>query len=62
MYTQHFDPVGDSLGLSTIFAGGMAGEEGELFRVVLKWSIALVLILCVLVVLQSTAVLSWIVP
>jgi L-lactate permease len=62
MYTQHFDPVGDSLGLSTIFAVGMAGQEGDLFRTVFTWSVLLVLILCVLVVLQSTSVLSWMVP
>jgi lactate permease len=43
-------------------AVGMAGQEGDLFRTVVKWSIFLVLILCVLVVLQSTAVLSWMVP
>jgi lactate permease len=46
VYTQHFDPVG----------------EGDLFRVVFKWSVFLVLILCVIVVLRSTAVLSWMVP
>jgi lactate permease len=42
-------------------AVGMAGQEGELFRTVLKWSIVLVLIMCVLVLLQSTAILSWMV-
>jgi lactate permease len=40
----------------------MAGQEGDLFRTVIKWSVFLVLILCVLVVLQSTAILSWMVP
>jgi lactate permease len=42
-------------------AVGLAGQEGELFRTVLKWSIALVLIMCVIVLLQSTAILSWMV-
>ena len=31
-------------------------------RSVLRWSIALVAFMCVLVYLQSTAVLSWMVP
>jgi lactate permease len=42
-------------------AVGMGGREGELFRRVLGWSLALLLIMCVLVYLQSTAVLSWMV-
>jgi lactate permease len=42
-------------------AVGMAGREGELFRRVLGWSLLLLLIMCVLVYLQSTAVLSWMV-
>src|SRR4051812_8266366 len=42
-------------------AVGMGGEEGELFRRVLGWSILLLLVMCVLVYLQSTAVLSWMV-
>ena len=42
-------------------AVGLAGQEGELFRKVLKWSVLLVLIMCVLVYLQSTAVLDWMV-
>jgi lactate permease len=42
-------------------AVAMAGQEGELFRTVLKWSIVLVLLMCVLVLLQSTAILSWMV-
>jgi lactate permease len=42
-------------------AVGMAGREGDLFRRVLKWSLVLVLIMCVLVYLQSTAVLDWMV-
>src|SRR3954464_13468162 len=43
-------------------AVGMAGREGDLFRTVLKWSLILVLIMCVLAYLQSTSVLSWMVP
>jgi lactate permease len=42
-------------------AVGMAGQEGDLFRKVLGWSIALVLIMCVLVYLQSTDILGWMV-
>jgi lactate permease len=42
-------------------AVGMTGKEGDLFRVVLKWSLALVLLMCVLVYLQSTDVLGWMV-
>jgi lactate permease len=42
-------------------AVGMAGQEGDLFRKVLKWSILLVLVMCVLVYLQSTPVLDWMV-
>jgi lactate permease len=42
-------------------AVGMAGQEGDLFRKVLKWSVLLVLIMCVLIYLQSTAVLDWMV-
>jgi len=43
-------------------AVGLAGREGDIFRVVLKWSIALVLVMCILVYLQSTSVFSWMVP
>jgi lactate permease len=39
----------------------MAGQEGDLFRRVVKWSILLVLIMSALVYLQSTAVLDWMV-
>jgi lactate permease len=42
-------------------AVGMAGQEGDLFRRVVGWSILLVLIMCVLVYLQSTPVLDWMV-
>jgi len=42
-------------------AVGLAGQEGDLLRVVLKWSLLLLLIMCVIVLLQSTAILSWMV-
>jgi lactate permease len=42
-------------------AVGLAGQEGDLFRKVVGWSLALVLIMCVLVYLQSTDVLGWMV-
>jgi lactate permease len=43
-------------------AVGMAGREGDLFRKVFGWSMALLLFMCVLVVLQSTPVLGWMIP
>jgi lactate permease len=43
-------------------AVGLAGKEGDLFRRVIGWSLLLLLIMCVLVYLQSTSVLSWMVP
>ncbi len=43
-------------------AVGLAGKEGDIFRRVLFWSIALTLVMCVLVYLQSTDVLGWMVP
>jgi hypothetical protein len=43
-------------------AAAIAGREGDVMRSLLKWSIGLVAIMCVLVYLQSTAVLSWMVP
>jgi lactate permease len=42
-------------------AVGLAGLEGDLFRKVIGWSLGLLLIMCVLVYLQSTDVLSWMV-
>jgi len=42
-------------------AVGLGGQEGVLFRRVIGWSLLLLLIMCVLVYLQSTAVLSWMV-
>ncbi|MBU2669653.1 L-lactate permease [Actinoplanes bogorensis] len=43
-------------------AVGMAGKEGDLFRRVIGWSVVLLLVMCVLVTLQGTPVLSWMVP
>ena len=43
-------------------AVGMSGREGDLFRKVFLWSIGLLALMCVLVFLQSTPVLSWMVP
>ena len=40
---------------------GLAGKEGDLFRKVLGWSLGLVLIMCILVYLQSTSLLEWMV-
>jgi lactate permease len=42
-------------------AVGLGGREGDLFRRVLGWSVVLLLVMCVLVYLQSTSVLSWMV-
>ncbi|MDT7801629.1 MAG: lactate permease, partial [Actinomycetota bacterium] len=43
-------------------AVGMAGQEGDLFRKVVGWSIALVVAMCLIVLGQSTPVLSWMLP
>ncbi len=40
-------------------AVGMSGREGDIFRRVLPFSIGFLLLLCVLVALQATPVLSW---
>jgi lactate permease len=42
-------------------AAGLIGHEGDLFRKVLVWTVALVLFMCALVFLQSTGVLDWMV-
>jgi lactate permease len=42
-------------------AVGLGGREGEIFRRVLGWSILLVLLMCVIVYLQSTSILDWMV-
>ncbi|MFD9881377.1 L-lactate permease [Streptomyces alboflavus] len=43
-------------------AVGLAGKEGDLLRKVLPWSIGLLLVMCLIVVGQSTAVLGWMLP
>ncbi|MEU8239518.1 L-lactate permease [Actinoplanes missouriensis] len=43
-------------------AVGMAGREGDIFRRVVGWSAVLLLFMCVLVTLQGTPVLDWMVP
>ena len=43
-------------------AVGMAGQEGEIFRKVIGWSLLLLVLMCVIVGLQATPVLSWMVP
>jgi lactate permease len=43
-------------------AVGILGREGDLFRYVIKWSAAMILFMCVLVYLQSTPVLGWMLP
>ncbi len=43
-------------------AVGLAGQEGHIFRRVVGWSALLVLIMAIIVLLQSTGVLSWMVP
>jgi lactate permease len=42
-------------------AVGLQGREGDLFRRVVGWSLIFLLFMCVLVYLQSTPVLSWMV-
>jgi lactate permease len=43
-------------------AAALPGEEGGLLRRVLPWSLGLLLVMCVLVTLQSTSVLGWMLP
>ncbi|WP_027863123.1 L-lactate permease [Marmoricola sp. URHB0036] len=43
-------------------AVGMAGKEGDIFRKVIGWSVVLLVVMCVIVGLQSTPVLDWMVP
>jgi lactate permease len=50
-----------SLAIATA-AVGLVGQEGTIFRRIFLWSAGLLLVLCVLVYLQSTALLSWMVP
>ncbi|WP_345662924.1 L-lactate permease [Streptomyces venetus] len=43
-------------------AVGLAGREGDLLRKVLPWSLGLLLVMCLIVVGQSTPVLAWMLP
>ncbi|AQU68426.1 L-lactate permease [Streptomyces niveus] len=43
-------------------AVGLAGKEGDLLRKVLPWSLGLLLVMCLIVVGQSTFVLGWMLP
>jgi len=43
-------------------AVGMAGQEGVIFRKVIGYSLAMLLFMCVLVALQATPVLDWMIP
>jgi lactate permease len=43
-------------------AVGLLGRESDLFRFAIKWSVALLIVMCLLVGLQSTPVLSWMLP
>lgn len=43
-------------------AAGMAGKEGDLFRKLIWWSLGLLAVFTVFIFLQSTPVLSWMVP
>ncbi len=42
-------------------AVGLAGQEGDIFRRVIGWSVLLALLIAILVLLQSGP-LSWMVP
>lgn len=43
-------------------AVGLAGQEGDLFRQVFKWTLVFLPFMCLLVYLQSTSLLSWMIP
>ncbi len=43
-------------------AVGMSGNEGEIFRKVIGWSLGMLVLMCILVGLQSTPVLGWMIP
>jgi lactate permease len=43
-------------------AVGIVGRESDLFRRTVLWSVGLLLVLCVLISLQSTPVLGWMLP
>jgi len=43
-------------------AVGMSGREGNIFRKIIAWSLGFLALMCVIVYLQSTPVLSWMLP
>jgi lactate permease len=43
-------------------AVGLSGKEGDIFRKVIGWSLAFLVLMCAIVYLQSTPVLSWMLP
>ncbi|MFJ5294729.1 MULTISPECIES: L-lactate permease [unclassified Streptomyces] len=43
-------------------AVGLKGQEGDLLRRVLPWSLGLLLVMCLIVMAQSTALLDWMLP
>ena len=43
-------------------AVGMAGQEGVIFRKVIGYSLAMLVFMCLLVALQATPVLDWMIP
>jgi len=43
-------------------AVGMSGKEGDIFRKVIGWSLVFLVFMCAIVYLQSTPVLSWMLP
>jgi len=40
----------------------MSGKEGDIFRKVIGWSLGFLAFMSVIVYLQSTSVLSWMLP
>jgi lactate permease len=43
-------------------AVGLSGKEGDIFRKVIGWSLGFLVLMCTIVYLQSTPVLSWMLP
>jgi lactate permease len=41
---------------------GLPGKEGDIFRRAIVWSLVFLALLCVLSLLQSSSLLSWMVP
>jgi lactate permease len=43
-------------------AVGLSGKEGDIFRKVIGWSLGFLVLMCAIVYLQSTPLLSWMLP